>query len=220
MYKTRRFQVLLAPLVAPIFAISLITLLILLADSVFDSQHATQAELTIREVTLTAPPPDPPPQVKRSPVNPIPSPNLQLDAASQGAQLQISLKPLDLDLAKLKLPEVKVNNLHTSMLSSLDFSWQAFGLSELDERPRLLTKLTTQFPESLKRRGIKKVDVQLSVMIDERGAVLLKYINHNPYPELTKSIKKLVRQARFSIPKKDGIAVRTTFNWPVEFADV
>ena len=216
MYTTRRFKMLLAPLLA----LGLMTLLIVLADSVFDSQYATQNELTIREVILAAPPPDPPPQVQRSHVKPIPSPNLQLDVASQGAQMQLSPTPLDWDLTKLKLPEVKVDNQHASMLSSLDFSWQAFGLSDLDERPRLLTKLTTQFPESLKRRGIKKVDVQLSVMIDERGAVLLKHINHNPYPELTKSIKKLVRQARFSIPKKDGVAVRTTFNWPVEFADV
>lgn len=216
MYTTRHFKVLLAPLLA----LGLMTLLIALADSVFDSQYATQAELTIREVTLAAPPPDPSPQVQRSHVKPIPSPNLQLDVVSQGAQMQLSPTPLDWDLTKLKLPEVKVDNQHASMLSSLDFSWQAFGLSELDERPRLLTKLTTQFPESLKRRGIKKVDVQLSVMIDERGAVLLKHINHNPYPELTKSIKKLVLQARFSIPKKDGVAVRTTFNWPVEFADV
>lgn len=216
MYTTRRFKMLLAPLLA----LGLMTLLIVLADSVFDSQYATQTELTIREVTLAAPPPDPPPQVQRSHVKPIPSPNLQLDVASQGAQMQLSPTPLDWDLTKLKLPEVKVDNQHASMLSSLDFSWQAFGLSDLDERPRLLTKLTTQFPESLKRRGIKKVDVQLSVMIDERGAVLLKHINHNPYPELTKSIKKLVRQARFSIPKKDGVAVRTAFNWPVEFADV
>jgi outer membrane biosynthesis protein TonB len=207
-------------LLAPLLALGLMTLLIVLADSVFDSQYATQTELTIREVTLAAPPPDPPPQVQRSHVKPIPSPNLQLDVASQGAQMQLSPTPLDWDLTKLKLPEVKVDNQHASMLSSLDFSWQAFGLSDLDERPRLLTKLTTQFPESLKRRGIKKVDVQLSVMIDERGAVLLKHINHNPYPELTKSIKKLVRQARFSIPKKDGVAVRTAFNWPVEFADV
>ena len=220
MYITRHFKVFLAPLLAPLLALGLMTLLIVLADSVFDSQYAIQTEVTIREVTLAAPPPDPPPQVQRSHVKPIPSPNLQLDVASQGAQMQLSPTPLDWDLTKLKLPEVKVDNQHASMLSSLDFSWQAFGLSELDERPRLLTKLTTQFPESLKRRGIKKVDVQLSVMIDERGAVLLKHINHNPYPELTKSIKKLVRQARFSIPKKDGIAVRTTFNWPVEFADV
>ena len=214
MYTTRRFKVLLAPLLA----LSLMTLLIVLADSVFDSQHATQAELTIRQVTLAAPPP--PPQVQRADVKQMSSPNLQLDAAGQGAQMQISLKALDLDLVKLKLPEVKVNNLHTSMLNSLDFNWQAFGLSELDELPRLLTKLSPLFPESLKRRGIKKVDVQLSVMIDERGGVLLKRINLNPYPELTKSIKRLVSQARFSIPKKNGVAVRTTFNWPLEFVDV
>ena len=220
MYITRHFKVFLAPLLAPLLALGLMTLLIVLADSVFDSQYATQTEVTIREVTLAAPPPDPPPQVQRSHVKPIPSPNLQLDVASQGAQMQLSPTPLDWDLTKLKLPEVKVDNLHASMLSSLDFSWQAFGLSELDELPRLLTNLSPLFPESLKRRGIKKVDVQLSVMIDEKGGVLLKRINLNPYPELTKSIKRLVSQARFSIPKKNGVAVRTTFNWPVEFVDV
>lgn len=217
MHIARNFQV----LFAPVFALSLMTLLIVLADSVFDSQQGTDTELTIREVTLAAPPlPPPPPQVQRSHVKSIPSPNLQLDAAGRGAQLQLSLKTLDLDLAELKLPEVKVTNLHTSMLNSLDFNWQAFGLSELDELPRLLTNLNPLFPESLKRRGIKRVDVQLSVMIDERGGVLLKRINLNPYPELTKSIKRLVSQARFSIPKKNGVAVRTIFNWPLEFVDV
>ena len=190
MHIARKFKVLLAPLSAPVFALSLITLLIVLADSVFDYQQDTHTELTIREVALAAAPPPPPPQVQRSHVKPTPSPNLQLDAAGRGAQMQLSLKALDLDLAKLKLPEVKVTNLHTSMLNSLDFNWQAFGLSELDELPRLLTKLSPLFPESLKRRGIKKVDVQLSVMIDERGGVLLKRINLNPYPELTKSINR------------------------------
>jgi hypothetical protein len=216
MHIVRKFQVLLAPL----FALGLITLLIVLADSVFDSQQDSHTELTIREVTLAAAPPPSPPQIQRSHVKQIQSPNLQLEAAGQGAQMQLSAKPLDLDLVKLKLPEVKVDNQRTSMLSSLDFSWQAFGLSELDELPRLLTKLSPLFPESLKRRGIKKVDVQLMVMIDERGGVLLKRINLNPYPELTKSIKRLVSQARFSIPKKNGVAVRTSFNWPVEFVDV
>ncbi|MBL4631207.1 MAG: hypothetical protein JKY14_08620, partial [Paraglaciecola sp.] len=189
-------------------------------DSVFDAQSDTPPELTIREVAIAALPPPPPPQVQRSEVKQVESPNLQLNTTSQGAKLLISPKPLEITLANLALPEVKVDSLQTSMLSSLDFSWQAFGLSELDERPRLLTQLSNRFPESLKRRGIKKVIVQLNVMIDETGAVLLKRITLNPYPELTKSIKKLVRQARFSIPKKDGIAVRATFDWPIEFGDV
>ena len=218
MHLSRHFQV----LVAPLFAAGLIASIIVLADNVFDTDLNPQTELTIREVTLSAlpPPPPPPPQVQRSKVKQIQSPNLQLDTSGQGAKLQLSPKPLDIDLATLQLPEVKVDNLQTSMLNSLDFNWQAFGLSELDERPRLLTKLTNQFPESLKRRGIKNVNVQLNVMIDETGAVLLKRITHNPYPELTKSIKKLVRQARFSIPKKNGLAVRATFEWPIEFGDV
>ncbi|MDU0355664.1 hypothetical protein RS130_18845 [Paraglaciecola aquimarina] len=88
--------------------------------------------------------------------------------------------------------------------------------------PRLLTsssQFTIKYPQSLLRRGIRSAEVELDVLIEESGKVILRGFVHNPYPELAPLVEDLMHKARFTSPKKDGLPVRATFTWPMEFGN-
>ncbi|MEP4889121.1 MAG: hypothetical protein ABJV04_03775 [Aliiglaciecola sp.] len=206
-------------LIAPLLASLLIASLVSVVLNVLIQNPGLQTGLTIRKVNLAVlpPPPTPKRQQLKSQINS--APNIQLSVDGEGANMEIQYTDTLQDIQISELPEVKIHNSQNNLLDMLSFDWQAFGLSDLDEMPKLLTELKIKFPDSLKRQGVTNAAVELAVLIDEQGSVLLKNIKQNKYPELNVAIKKLVKQARFSIPRKDGIAVRASFNWPLEFAD-
>lgn len=168
-------------------------------------------KITLREVKMVLPPPPPPPpppaqhQVVETPVS------LQI----QGAGPAIPLIEVKQNIEPIK-PEIPVIDTHNTQWQSLEIDWNAFDLNQLDGFPNLLTPLRITFPKSLSRRGVTRVLVKLDVVIDEQGQVTLVDIIENPHPELTTEIQRLVRNSRFSAPKKDGQPVRARFIWPVE----
>ena len=201
-----------------LMAFSIVALLLVSLMELGKSNSDTKPVITVRQVNVALPPPPPPPMQKQSSVQ---SPTAEFNIAVEGAGATLTLQKPDLNvaIAPPELPEMQLSHDQTALLDNLNFDWQAFGLADLDEMPRLLTNIKVSFPEKLKRRGIKIAEVELDVMIDEQGSVLLRRIVHNQHPELDSAIQKLVSRARFSVPKKDGMAVRAAFHWPVEFAD-
>ena len=96
--------------------------------------------------------------------------------------------------------------------------WNAVGLEQLDSPPRLLGKLKIDYPNSLVRKGIDSVNIEVDVMIDETGKVVLRQILGSPPAEIVEPLKTLINRARFTAPTKDGTAVRAAFIWPLEFS--
>ena len=117
----------------------------------------------------------------------------------------------------MTLPEPKFEVEAPEIDNVLAIDWQGFNLDELDSVPRLLTDLDMRFPQGMVDRGIKRFKVELSVLIDEGGRVLLREIVQNPYPEVNDRIRSLLVRARFTPPQKDGTAARAVFIWPIEF---
>lgn len=168
-------------------------------------------KVELREVALVLPPPQPPPpppEQQQLVETPVP---LQIQGA--GSPVPIIEVVQKLDPIKPEIPVFKTEN---TQWQSLDVDWNALDLNQLDDFPSLLTPLRISFPKSLSRRGITRVLVKLDVVIDEQGQVTLVDIVQNPHPELNTEIHKLVRNSRFSAPKKDNQAVRARFIWPVE----
>ncbi len=175
-----------------------------------------QAERTVlvREVKMVslAPPPPPPPTQQQQ----TPPQALTLAIEGQGAAIEISLvEPPKLTIdAQTPVP---LMHAQPDWENELTIDWQAFGLNELDGLPQLLTQIKASFPNSLARKGIYQVIVKLDVFIDEQGSVSLIAIADNPHHELNSAIDKIIKSSRFSIPKKNGEAVKARFIWPVEF---
>lgn len=165
-------------------------------------------KIEVREVALTLPPPPPPPvhqQVVETPAT------LQV----RGAGPAIPRIDVKQTINPIK-PDIPAVDTRQTQWQSLEIDWNAFDLNQLDGLPNLLTPLRVTFPKSLSRKGIKRVLVKLDVIIDEQGQVTLVNIVENPHPELISEIQRLVRDSRFTAPKKDKQAVRARFIWPVE----
>lgn len=172
-------------------------------------------ELTIREISLSAPPPPPPPPPQQQ--QELAEPELQLNVDGNGPPVSISEVKMEDPLEALQLASPDIKTLNTDWDLDLQVDWSAYGLDELDGTPVLLTTLKADWPRTLTNQGITQVVVRLDVFIDETGRINLVSILENPQPELDNSIERVIRTARFSIPKKAGQAVRARFIWPVEF---
>ncbi|MBB1372512.1 energy transducer TonB, partial [Pseudoalteromonas sp. SR45-4] len=117
-------------------------------------------------------------------------------------------------IVKPDTPNIKVS---TPQFQSMNVNWDAFNLNQLDDLPTLLTPVKAVLPKSLTRQGVEIFTVKLDVFIDENGIVSLIEVVQNPYPTLKPAIDKIIKQSRFSAPKKEGEAVRARFIWPIEF---
>ena len=170
----------------------------------------------IRQIDLGAPPPPPPPPAAaRQPSPPLAAIELSENLSSPVALAVREAVAEPFSIEALEKPEVALES--PTLARDLSVNWAAFGLDQLDTLPRLITDLKVRFPKNLTDRGVVRAAVELSVMIDESGAVHLKRVVSNPHPELDAEIQRMIRRARFTTPTKDGLPVRAAFVWPLLF---
>ena len=177
------------------------------------AEHVVQDKVIVREVAMVALPPPPPPSIQQQQTS---EPMQSLTVQGAGASIQaVEVKiNSNLNVVKPDTPSIKVS---TPLLQSISVNWDAFSLNQLDGLPTLLTPVKAILPKSLTRQGIDVFTVKLDVFIDESGKVSLIEVVQNPYPELKPAINKIIKQSRFSAPKKEGETVRARFIWPIEF---
>ena len=200
-------------------SLSFLCVLALLGTLFVTGKQQAPEKITIRTVNVGLPPPPPPPpsSVEATRQTTTTQMNL-LNSIDQGIALAVArVEPLDLQPPAL--PPLDIRASMPALESVLSFDWSGFGLSELDQAPRLLTTPRVRFPENLRSRGVNRALVELNVMIDEGGRVFLREIVKNPHPQLSSEIRLLAQRARFTPPKKGGRSVRAVFIWPVEFTD-
>ena len=170
-------------------------------------------ELEIRkmDIAIAQPPPPPPPQSQQ--VTEQADVNMQVEGAGAPVSMaDIKVDP-EIEIDKPERPDVAMAQ---PDWSAPEVDWDAYGLSELDGRPTLLTPVKIRFPKQLKRRGVERVVVKLGGMIDEKGDVTLISIVDNPHHELNREIQRFVKGSKFTAPHKADEAVRARFIWPVE----
>ena len=180
-------------------------------------QTALPEKVTVREISLLAPPPPPPP--------PPPPQTVQTQQVEQSVQVQVqgvgpALPMFTIDRPEIEGRQPQVMEIQATQTEwqSLEINWEAFTLDDLDTLPALLTPIRAVIPKSLERQGINSILIKLDVVIDEAGEVTLVRVVENPYPELASEIRKIVQSSRFSAPKKGDEAVRARFIWPIEIA--
>jgi outer membrane biosynthesis protein TonB len=165
--------------------------------------------------TMRLPPPPPPPKTVQQVQS---TPKLDVRIAGDGPTLTLS--KINMQASK-PVFAAKQQAISTPSFDeqSIEFDTSSFGLSDLDSLPRLLTPLNIKFTPDMRRLGIKKVTVKLHVQIDTHGQVYLKSIKHNDYPQLNNALKKLVRTAKFTPPKREGKLVKAEFIWPLNLKE-
>jgi len=179
-----------------------------------NSSQAAEPQLIVRKIDVAAPPPPPPAPPVQQPNDSSTALDLSFSGGSQTVAMSFKTSKATAQLKLPKPPNKLLNRPDWNI--NLKQDWQAFGLGDLDQLPRLLTPIRVDFPDSLKRRGINKALAKLHILIDESGQVFLQNIKQLDYPELKPGLKQAVQQARFTTPKKSGLAVKAEFIWPVE----
>ncbi len=195
-----------------ILAAGLLFLLIPMTQMFTRNERTVNA---IEESNLSAPPPPPPPSESPPPpprAEETPPPELKLEPPLPNLeQLELSLNPgiggeitigvgLDLDLKT----------------ESAEQMMEIFGFDELDEVPHLTRGLRINYPPQLQRSGISGY-VQLLVLIDESGRVEVDKVLSYSHAQFIEAAKRGVESARFSVPTRQGQAVRASYSWKIEF---
>lgn len=184
------------------------------------SPSAAPDQVTVREVTtMRIKPPAAPPQTRRSQAE---QQVVALTSVATAEQVTIKVSELDIELPDMLVPELSTTDTSAMVgqfqsLSNDDIveDMLTFGLDELDERPRLLTRITAKLPRELQRQGIKQSRIILHVIIHESGRVELMSTEKIDYPILNNTVPEVIRQARFTSPIRYGKQVKAEFLWPI-----
>lgn len=169
----------------------------------------------VRRVELGAPPPPPPPKAARRVSPPLAAIELSENIPSPVALVARDAVAEPFSVEELEQPDIALES--PTLARDFSVNWAEFGLDQLDTLPRLITDLKVRFPKDLTDRGVVRVAVELSVMIDETGSVYLKRVVRNPHPEMDAEIQRVIRRARFTTPTRNGMPVRAAFVWPLLF---
>ncbi|UYM14475.1 energy transducer TonB [Endozoicomonas euniceicola] len=198
-------------------ALLMLTLLLYLSE-LQTTGSPPEETLLIRKVNTVVVPPPPPPPPSQQQLQQNTAVNLQVSQAEVPVKLKVTT--LDVPLPELTAPVISSQ---TSIEGALEFDVEAvvaaittFSLDELDEMPRLLTPITVRLPAALRQKGVRQAQVRLHIIIHENGRVELVNIEQMEYPELGASAKRIVKQARFSTPRRQGSKVKAEFIWPLK----
>jgi periplasmic protein TonB len=205
----------LAWLFAILLALSLVGALLLLQQTV----SAPDNELIVRKVDIALPPPPAPPpplQIQQSEHN-SPSPSINVTGLGGGPTMNFATIPsLGLtNLEKVEQPKFDMNSLSIRQAMSVNFP--IIESKNLDKRPRLVSSQYGQFPNSLIKKGIKKVHTKVQIIIDDKGNVYIKKIIDPVYPDMIDVIRNWVKNARFTIPTKNGLPVQAVYDYNLIF---
>lgn len=144
----------------------------------------------------------------------------------QSARVKLPIHPLQLDLN----PRMNLGSPDLSMDLSLDFSPDFsienvdqedpfFDFAQLSQIPILLNVEAIRFdyPRDLSRKGIREIKVLLEIVIDKKGRARVEDIVSlsQDHPQIRETIRRAISQARFSITKMAGRAVKVRGRFPL-----
>lgn len=192
-----------------------LTAFIVLKDSL---RLPDEGAITLREVDIVIPPPpQPPPPIEVQTSDTFAPPSVNLLGAGAGPAMQFSSNPrLSIsNVQQITKPVYDFGRLDLSATLAVDFP--LLEVKELDQIPRLVSTNRISFPQELRRKGIKRVETKVEIIIDQSGQAFVKRIIDPVYPEMMEVIRKAINDSRFTIPKKDGKPVQAIYLYTLVF---
>ena len=169
---------------------------------------------TIEAVELAVPPPRPPLEdpPKPPPKEEVaPPPELKIPPPMPSLeQLEVSLNPGAGDLS-----------LGAGLGLAIDFSTESadqlekiFGFGELDEIPRLIREGRFRYPPNAPR-GRGEAFIRLLVFVEADGRISVQKVVDYSHKEFIDAARHMAEGSRFSAPTRNGVAVRSRYEWPI-----
>ncbi|HBR94872.1 MAG TPA: hypothetical protein DEA90_11990 [Opitutae bacterium] len=177
------------------------------------TQPQRESVESIEAVELAVPPPprrleEPPPPRKMEEKEPPPELD-QPPPMPSLEQLEIALNPgtggdMSLDIGL-----------------GVDFSTESavqlekiFGFGELDEVPRLVREGRFRYPPN-SPRGRGEAFVNLLIYVEADGRISVQRVVDYSHKEFIEAAKRMAEGSRFSPPLRNGLAVRSQYEWPI-----
>jgi len=201
-------------LLATILGTLLVLLLLFLATLDNRFQAVPPQRFDLQEVQLYQPPPPPPPP-----------PTTSRDPSQMaGPSLEIFQPQVELELQVMDLA-IELHGGGTAGFGGglggegmgLGIDWSLVSLSELDGYPNVLQAPVLQWHRQLIEQGVKEINVEFHILIDETGRVHPVRILINDQPSMNETFLEFAAQVRFTPPTRLGVPVRTEYRWPVKF---
>jgi hypothetical protein len=201
-------------LLATLLGIGLVLLLLLLAslDNLLAPPPPQRFDLQEVQLYQPPPPPPPPPTTSRDPSQ-MAGPSLELFQP----QVQLELQVMDL---AIELPSGGTAGFGGGLGGEgegLGIDWSLVSLSELDGYPNVLQAPILHWHRQLIEQGVKEINVEFHILIDETGRVHPLRILTNDQPSMNETLLEFAAQVRFTPPTRLGVPVRTEYRWPVRF---
>jgi len=175
--------------------------------------------VTIRtiDVALPLPPPPPPPMEVEQTKSESSSASIDLIGMGEGPKIKYSDTPKleKPKKSKLKLPKFDMSSLNLGQAISVDFP--ILEVKSLDQIPQVISSKFFPPPKSIIRKGIKRIPTEVEIIIDQQGKPYIRKIIDPIYPEMIDTIRKWVKHARFTVPKKNGQPVQAVYLYGINF---
>lgn len=196
-----------------------VTLLLFLAlPSLEMMAHPPEKMLEVRSIkTVELPPPPPPVKRIKPPARSAPkTPKPQLPSMKRSLAPLQAVMNLDVAMGEVG-GDFSVGFGVTSDELTGQMAELVFELSELDEKPQPLTRLTPIYPPRARMRKIEGVVVVEFVVAEDGTARGIEVISAQPSSIFTEAAKSAIARWRFSPGTKAGKAVASRVRQTVKF---
>lgn len=196
-------------------AFTLVSALFLAMTQLRVSEFRSEPPLVVRKIDIALPPPPPPPVELQAPASAETA--IDIGTISDGPEVAFSTSPkMGLSsLQKVEPPDFTFEK--TDLRDAMSFDIPTMVVKNLDSIPKALSYKSVKYPRDLVNRGIKRVDTQVEIIIDQRGKAYIKKIVDPVYPEMVPVIRDWVAGVRFSIPRKNGKPVQAIYLYTIQF---
>lgn len=171
--------------------------------------------LEIQSIESNSPPPLPPEKFGDSPTNleEEPPPSLEMNRPPTSHSVLKSLKP---DLRPRSKDRIKIDmSPHLNIQAEIMGDWEELlKIEDLDEIPRLVKEGPFRYPANAPHaRG--EAFVRLLVLIEPDGSILVQNVVDYSHKEFIEPACRMAEGSRFSPPLKNGLTVRSSYEWPI-----
>jgi TonB family protein len=113
-------------------------------------------------------------------------------------------------------PDLGIGNGDGVGLNQNDFGSTVFNEGDVDELPRVLSRLEVEYPRRAKDEGIEGT-VILILLIDRNGKVENVYVESSPSPLFIRPVKQTVIKWKFAPARYQGVPVKVRMRQDITF---
>jgi hypothetical protein len=205
----------LSPLMGAILLTLALLFLLTLANRgpVERAPQADKGQVVMQSINV----PDPTTEVSSATKSPNLSSLIPKEAPAVIAELKVEPQRLDIDIEVSQMLQMRYAYDDLNAPARMGATFGISTLVDVDDPVQNVVIPPNLFPESLIERGIYEGQVNLTILVDERGRATVKRILAATHPELVDPVVKSVNRAVYTVPIRNGKPTKVLITRAVKF---